>query len=55
MFKLEDDGKSAVRVQVKLGRSSVSTVEILEGLQPGDQVILSDTSAWDNYNRIRLN
>ncbi|HEX8775358.1 MAG TPA: efflux RND transporter periplasmic adaptor subunit [Pyrinomonadaceae bacterium] len=55
MFKLEDGGKSAVRVQVKLGRSSVNTVEIIEGLQPGDQVILSDTSAWDNYNRVRLN
>ncbi|HEX8140388.1 MAG TPA: efflux RND transporter periplasmic adaptor subunit [Pyrinomonadaceae bacterium] len=55
MFKLEPDGKTAVRVQVKLGRSSVNTVEIIEGLQPGDQVILSDTSAWDNYNRIRLN
>jgi HlyD family secretion protein len=55
MFKLEPGGKSAVRVQVKMGRSSVNTVEILEGLQPGDEVILSDTSAWDNYNRIRLN
>lgn len=55
MFKLEPDGKSAVRVPVKLGRSSVNTIEILEGLQPGDQVILSDTSAWDAYNRILLN
>jgi HlyD family secretion protein len=55
MFKLEEGGKSAVRVQVKLGRSSVNTVEIIEGLQPGEQVILSDTSAWDNYNRILLN
>jgi HlyD family secretion protein len=55
MFKLEPDGKTAVRVQVKLGRSSVNTVEVIDGLQPGDQVILSDTSAWDNYNRIRLN
>lgn len=55
LFKLEEGGKSAVRVQVRLGRSSVNTVEILEGLQPGDQVILSDTSAWDNYNRILLN
>lgn len=55
MFKLEEGGKSAVRVQVKLGRSSVNTVEIIEGLQPGDQVILSDTSAWDNYNRVLLN
>jgi HlyD family secretion protein len=55
LFKLEEGGKSAVRVQVKLGRSSVNTVEVLEGLQPGDQVILSDTSAWDAYNRILLN
>ena len=55
IFKLEDGGQTAVRVQVKLGRSSVSTVEVLEGLQPGDQVILSDTSQWDAYNRIRLN
>jgi HlyD family secretion protein len=55
LFKLEEGGKSAVRAQVKLGRSSVNTVEILEGLQPGDQVILSDTSAWDAYERILLN
>jgi HlyD family secretion protein len=55
MFKLEPDGKSAVRVPVKLGRSSVNTIEILEGLQPGDQVILSDTSQWDAFNRLRLN
>src|SRR5947209_7360163 len=55
MFKLEPDGKAAIRVPVKLGRSSVNTIEILEGLQPGDQVVLSDTSAWDAYNRILLN
>jgi len=55
MFKLEPGGQTAVRVQVKLGRSSVMAVEILEGLQPGDQVILSDTSALDAYDRIRLN
>jgi HlyD family secretion protein len=55
IFKLDPSGKEAVRVNVRLGRSSVSTVEILEGLQPGDQVILSDTSQWDAYNRIRLN
>jgi HlyD family secretion protein len=55
LFKLEEGGRSAARVQVKLGRSSVQTVEILEGLQPGDQVILSDTSAWDAYERILLN
>lgn len=55
VFKLDATGKEAVRVNVRLGRSSVSTIEILEGLQPGDQVILSDTSQWDSYNRIRLN
>jgi HlyD family secretion protein len=55
MFKLEDGGKGAVRVTVKLGRSSVSTIEVIEGLQPGDQVILSDTSTYDTYNQIRLN
>ena len=55
LFKLEDGGQSAVRVQVKLGRTSVTSVEILEGLQPGDQVILSDTSTLDSYERIRLN
>ena len=55
MFKLESGGKTAVRVQVKLGRSSVNEIEVLEGLQPGDQVILSDTTQWDAYNRIRLN
>jgi HlyD family secretion protein len=42
-------------VPVKLGKTSVNQVEILEGLAPGDQVILSDTSAWDDVDRIRLN
>jgi HlyD family secretion protein len=42
-------------VPVKLGRSSVSTVEILGGLQVGDQVILSDMSQWDHCERVRLN
>lgn len=55
LFKLVKGGTEAVRVQVKLGRSSVNTIEILEGLQPGDQVILSDMSAWDAHDRIRLN
>jgi len=55
LFKLERGGKGAVRVQVKLGRSSVSTVEIAEGLQEGDQVILSDMSQWDGFDRVRLN
>jgi HlyD family secretion protein len=43
------------RTAVRLGRSSVNTIEILEGLQPGDQVILSDMSAWDAFDRVRLN
>ncbi|MGA7916145.1 MAG: HlyD family efflux transporter periplasmic adaptor subunit, partial [Candidatus Acidiferrales bacterium] len=54
LFKLVDDGKEATRVQVQLGRSSVNTVEILKGLQVGDKVILSDMSAWDNYDRVEL-
>jgi HlyD family secretion protein len=55
LFRLDPDGKGATRVQVKLGRSSVNTIEILEGLRIGDQVILSDMSAWDAHDRIRLN
>lgn len=54
LFKLTSDDSEAVRVNVKLGRSSVNTVEILEGLQIGDKVILSDMSQWDNVDRIRL-
>ncbi|MGZ5553792.1 MAG: efflux RND transporter periplasmic adaptor subunit [Chthoniobacterales bacterium] len=55
IFKLEAGTSEAVRTPVKLGRSSVNTIEILSGLQPGDQVILSDTSAMDAHERIRLN
>ncbi len=55
LFKVLTDGETAVRTQVKLGRSSVNTIEVIQGLAEGDQVILSDTSAWDAYNRIRLN
>jgi HlyD family secretion protein len=55
LFKLDDDGKGASRAQVKLGRSSVNTIEVLEGLNVGDQVILSDMSAQDQNPRIRLN
>jgi HlyD family secretion protein len=54
LFKIIDDGSDAVRVNVKLGRSSVNTIEILEGLKVGDKVILSDMSAWDAFDRIRL-
>ena len=54
LFKLVDDGAEAVRVNVKLGKTSVNTVEILQGLQVGDKVILSDMSTWDSFDRIRL-
>lgn len=53
LFKVLPDGE-AVRTTVKLGRSSVSTIEVVEGLQPGDQVVLSDMSTWDEYQRVRL-
>jgi HlyD family secretion protein len=55
LFRVEPDGKEAGRVQVKLGRSSVNTIEVVEGLRVGDQVILSDMTAQDAHNRIRLN
>jgi HlyD family secretion protein len=54
LFKLVNDGSEAVRVNVKLGKSSVNTVEILSGLKVGDKVILSDMSQWDAYDRVRL-
>jgi HlyD family secretion protein len=55
LFKYVEGGKEALRVKVKLGRSSVTDIEILEGLNVGDRVILSDTSQFDAVNRIRLN
>ena len=54
LFKLTPDGQEAVRVQVTLGRSSVSRIEIVNGLNEGDQIILSDTSSLDSYDRIRV-
>lgn len=54
LFKLSPDGQEAVQTQVKLGRTSVSTVEIVGGLNEGDQVILSDTATLDGYERIRV-
>jgi len=53
LFRLTPGGE-AVRVNVKLGRSSVQTIEVVEGLEEGDQVILSDMSAWDAFDRVRL-
>jgi HlyD family secretion protein len=54
VFKLVDGGEQAVRVIVKFGRASVNTIEVLDGLKEGDQIIPSDMSAWNNDNQIRL-
>jgi multidrug efflux pump subunit AcrA (membrane-fusion protein) len=54
LFKLSPDGKTAVRVPVKVGLASVNSIQVLEGLQEGDTVILSDMSRWDNTDKIRL-
>lgn len=54
LFKVTPDGKEAVRLPVKFGRSSVNSIEILNGLQVGDTVVLSDMSRWDGFDRIRL-
>jgi HlyD family secretion protein len=55
LFRLNPSDGIAERVPVRLGRSSVNLIEITQGLKTGDQVVLSDTSAWDAYERIRLN
>lgn len=54
LFRLAEDGEHALRARVRLGRTSVNTVEIREGLAEGDTVILSDTSAWEGHDRIRV-
>lgn len=54
LFRLDDEGDVARRVPVKLGRASVSLIEIASGLQPGDRVILSDTTSYDQHDRLRL-
>ena len=55
LFKLAgDESGEAQRTQVKLGVSSVNTIEVKEGLNVGDQVVLSDMSAWDAVDRVRL-
>jgi HlyD family secretion protein len=54
LFKLLPDGSEANRVSVRLGRTSVNTVEVLGGLQPGEKVIISDMSRWDGVDRVRV-
>jgi HlyD family secretion protein len=54
LFRLDGDGRDAMRVPVKVGRASVNSIQVIEGLHEGDTVVLSDMSRWDNTDRIRL-
>jgi HlyD family secretion protein len=54
LFKVVDGGKAACRVRARLGRSSVSVIEVIDGLQAGDEIILSDMAAWEEHERVRL-
>ena len=54
LFRVEADGVHASRMRVGLGRASVNTIEVLDGLQPGDRVVLSDMSTWDRFDRVRI-
>ena len=54
LFRLDAEGDGAMRTRVRLGRASVNTIEVVEGLRPGDQVVLSDMSAWDEFERVRI-
>ena len=54
LFRLDGEGEGATRTRVSLGRASVNTIEVLEGLTAGDRVVLSDMSAWDAFDRVRL-
>ena len=54
LFRIAPDGRTAVRVRVELGRTSVNRIEVVNGLAEGDEVILSDTSTWDTWDQIRL-
>ena len=54
LFKLEPGGKTASRVPVKFGRSSVNTIEVVDGLKEGDEIIVSDVSRWDGFDRVRI-
>ena len=54
LFRVEADGTHASRTRVSLGRASVNTIEVLDGLRPGDRVVLSDMSTWDQFDRVRI-
>jgi HlyD family secretion protein len=55
VFRFQEGGDEAVRTTVRFGRMSVSEIEVVEGLKPGDRIILSDTSNWDDYDRLLVN
>lgn len=55
LFKLEPDGKTAVRTNVKFGKASVNLIEVVAGLQIGDKILISDMGTYDNVNRVRIN
>ena len=54
LFKLTSDGKAAIRVAVKIGRLAQDKAEIIEGLEEGDRIILSDMSAYQEFDRVQL-
>ena len=54
LFRVEEDGAHTSRTRVSLGRASVNTIEVLDGLRPGDRVVLSDMSTWDQFDRVRI-
>ena len=54
LFELVDGGRYAERVSVRLGRSSVNFIEVIDGLRVGDVVVLTDMSQWDAYDRVRI-
>jgi len=54
LFRLDGEGNGASRTPVLLGRISANTIEVVDGLVPGDQVVLSDMSAWDEFDRLRI-
>jgi HlyD family secretion protein len=54
LFRVEPDGEQAARVGVQLGRASVRSIEIVDGLSEGDRIVVSDTRHWDEYERLRF-
>jgi hypothetical protein len=55
LYKLSEDGQFAERINVKLGQGSVNQIQVIEGLAIGEKIIISDSSSWDSYQKIRIN